>query len=193
MAQADSNYSENDSTLPAGASSPAPMSDSGAPEKPLQRVPGVNDATRRGLLTILAAGAATVAAGGKVALASPAADPIFALIEEHRVTYLAWVEALKINDGKSPEAEAADEAESELTWAMAQTAPETLGGAVAAIRYVLGYYEGSHDYLQRTRTNDDGATEAYGQYHELFDGEDEFLPFLGSIADCLDRHLEAVA
>jgi hypothetical protein len=70
MLKADSQSSQNDSTLPAGASFGTPMSDSGAPEKPLQGVPGVTDATRRGLLTILAAGAASVAGASGVALAS---------------------------------------------------------------------------------------------------------------------------
>jgi hypothetical protein len=83
MLRADSKYSPFDSTLPAGASFGTPMSGSGAPEKLLQRLPGVTDATRRGLLTILAAGAATVAGGG-MALASSVSDDadLLILVEE---------------------------------------------------------------------------------------------------------------
>jgi hypothetical protein len=59
MPKADSNSIDNPTTLPAGESLPAHLPDTEAPEKSLQRLPGVTDATRRGLLTVLAAGVVT--------------------------------------------------------------------------------------------------------------------------------------
>ncbi len=148
------------------------------------------------MLAGISIAAASVAAVDKVlAAAAPGDDPIFAAIEQHREAMRAWLPALKLHSRlegdwfarrkhpfeEPPDSAIADAHEQEgvccdrervASDAMVETTPTTLAGALAAIRYVLSYYEGESEMHP-------------GRSHDLLSDE-QMLTFIATIANTLE-------
>jgi hypothetical protein len=100
--------------------------------------------SRRAVISAIPAVAA-IAALPAVALASPD-DPIFALIEEHRVLHAEYLRLVDISAGTNddaPEYNAANEATDQafgraevVAWRLVEVPPATAAGAAALLRYV---------------------------------------------------------
>jgi hypothetical protein len=132
------------------------------------------------------------------ATAADAHDPIFAAIAAHREALRAWDDALTVvgefdekrfarrraglEDDDDPEhlaadqrarehAEALDEIETDTCRALIETAT-TLPGTLAAIRYVMGYYDRQIELFP-------------GGLHELLDDE-SLLTFVEKIGDAIE-------
>jgi hypothetical protein len=158
--------------------------------------------TRRDLIRL-----ATAAGAGSV-LGVPAiavADPIYAAIEHHREVIRPWDAAataadelmgewyaLRAGPFEKPPAEMAaaiaeaeehqdvmSDLEARAVDALVETVPTTLTGLLAAIRYVLGYSEGTSEMYP-------------GRSHDLLGG-DRFLTFLGTIGDGIEAALPSDA
>jgi hypothetical protein len=129
-------------------------------------------------------------------------DPIFAVIEAHREALKAWdaagdavtpleeewfaqrksafdFDAPKGSalDDAEERAEVLDDLEKSAADALVETTPTTLAGALAAIRYVIGYF--------------DGKSELYpGKAHEVLD-DDQCLIFIETIGDAVEAAIAA--
>ena len=126
------------------------------------------DTTRRRFLTV-AAGASVVSVGALTVAAMPATapgrptcavDPAFALIAEKRAADAAHgeaidaVDAAEIEDGYDPDvAEAADQrccnacwVVFETDWRLARTAPTTLAGVAAVLRFANQIEDGGMEW-----------------------------------------------
>jgi hypothetical protein len=156
--------------------------------------------TRRGFVQQVAAAACI---GAVPPAAANAPDPIFAAIAAHRDAMRAWDDALTLvgelegkgfarhkagfKDNDDPEhlaaeerarehAEALDEIETDAHLALIETAT-TLPGTLAAIRYVLGYYDGESELFP-------------GRVDELLD-EESLLTFIEKIGDAIEAAIAA--
>jgi hypothetical protein len=146
------------------------------------------------------AGAAAAAIPAIARASSPPAigseaDPIFAAIEAHREAMKAWDGALKawyrleetlrfqkpkpgIAEAEE-HANALDDRESDAAAELVATTPTTLAGALAVLRYVMGYYDGESETFP-------------GQSHDLLDDE-AFLSFVDGIGDAIEDAIEGLA
>jgi hypothetical protein len=154
--------------------------------------------TRRNLIRLATAAGAAL---GVPAIA--VADPIYDAIEYHRKTIRAWdaastdlgrlegdwfaqreepfekapAETAKAIADAEERQDATGDVEISAADALVETVPTTLAGALTAIRYVLGYYDGESDIYP-------------GRSHELLDDE-QTLTFLGTIGDAIEAFTAA--
>jgi hypothetical protein len=105
---------------------------------------------RRGLLlgALTAGAAASVVAMPAIAAAEPA-DPVFGLVEAHKLAWASFMEIFNFDDHEAVE-RAAGAADAALD-AIMKTPPTTRAGARSAIEYLVGWDE-------------DGAMETGGRY-----------------------------
>ncbi len=154
------------------------------------------DPTRRHFLSVAAAGAAALTLAP--ARAAPAADPIYAAIELHRVCALkhaaAWGVRARFNDCRMNDEQKRQlrilEDAIEAAWEpceaagidLINTAPTTRAGMVAAIRYVQIQHRNLGEHMPRGEMETADGTDC-GDWLECF---------LDTLADTVDALGKAV-
>jgi hypothetical protein len=142
-----------------------------------------NSIDRRHVLAAFSATSAVLFGSAVGQSASP--DPAYDIIDAHRAAWTAFRAAIAVDDGDGPDVERTSLAEQDAQIAIAEAEPTTLAGVLALLRYVLGYYEGTHADLQRVRENG----EPYSVHHQLFICEEYLEVFLANLAAGIERHV----
>lgn len=164
--------------------------------------PNTTTPSRRTVLAGLSVATASVAAVDILLAARvPGDDPVYAAIEQHREAMRAWILTLNLHDRvegdwfarrkhpleEPPDSAIADADEQEgicsdreiaATDSVVGTTPTTLAGALAAIRYVLAYYEGESEMYP-------------GTSHDLLSDE-QMLTFIATIGETIEASLREI-
>jgi hypothetical protein len=106
--------------------------------------------SRRSLLRSASASAAALVVAEVAAAVPPGeVDPIFVLIEEHRLAHARHAQACDADPETPAEQDASGDAWWDASWALVDPGPVTIAGVAALLIYTQDYAKAGHEWPER--------------------------------------------